>query len=302
VNRRVFSGQGKVRSDVRESPRRSILRTAEKPRSLRSYVPRLPQLENDWRERYETPERWVNYGLQIRTVIESTPESVLEVGPGTGTVSGLLRGRGLNVTTLDVDPRFEPDIVGSVHELTRHVPPKSFDTVLCAEVLEHLPFDLLETCCQPRLSCACRGGATGRLRSACQSCRTGRGRPPIITGPLISGPILLRGSATRSARRSPCRASDRTSSIRCTSYLYVGRGEPHVTRRKQRQLDSISACSHRLRRDAGSCLPGGAEPRSGGTERARPVPSCLRRPSIPAGGAADALRRTAFGVISRRRA
>jgi len=166
VNRRVFSGQGKVRSDVRESPRRSVLRTAEKPRSLHSYVPRLPQLENDWRERYETPERWVNYGLQIRTVIESTPESVLEVGPGTGTVSGLLRGRGLNVTTLDVDPRFEPDIVGSVHELTRHVPPKSFDTVLCAEVLEHLPFDLLETCCQQLATVARRCVVIGLPRCA----------------------------------------------------------------------------------------------------------------------------------------
>lgn len=151
---------------MREPQRTSTLRTAEKPTDLSDYVPRLPRLEDDWRERYETAERWVNYGLQVRTVLESAPKSVLEVGPGAGTVAGLLQERGVEVTTLDVDQRFNPDIVGSVHELTRYVPPKSFDTVLCAEVLEHLPFDLLQTSCQELAAVARRCVVIGLPRCA----------------------------------------------------------------------------------------------------------------------------------------
>jgi len=96
--------------------------------------------------RYDSAARWVNYGLQVRTVLECQPRTVLEVGIGNGTVSCLLRSRGLDVTTFDVDERLRPDLVGSVHTLADLVPPRSFDLVLCAEVLEHLPFEMLPSC------------------------------------------------------------------------------------------------------------------------------------------------------------
>jgi SAM-dependent methyltransferase len=96
--------------------------------------------------RYDSAQRWVNYGMQVRTVLECCPRTVLEVGIGNGTVTALLRGRGLEVTTLDIDERLRPDLIGSVHTLTNVVAPKSFDLVLCAEVLEHLPFELLPSC------------------------------------------------------------------------------------------------------------------------------------------------------------
>jgi len=97
---------------------------------------------------YDSSSRWVNYGAQVRAVLECNPPSVLEIGIGNGTVSAVLRSRGVSVTTLDIDPSLNPDIVGSVHELGRHVPPKSFDVVPCAEVLEHLPFQLLPQCAE----------------------------------------------------------------------------------------------------------------------------------------------------------
>jgi SAM-dependent methyltransferase len=104
---------------------------------------------------YDSPQRWINYGLQVRTVLECCPQTVLEVGLGNGTVTALLRRRGLDVTTLDIDERLGSDLVGSVHTLTDAVPPKSFDLVLCAEVLEHLPFDMLP-CCVRELAAVAR--------------------------------------------------------------------------------------------------------------------------------------------------
>lgn len=96
--------------------------------------------------RYESPPRWVNYGAQVHAILERSPRSVLEVGVGTGTVAAVLRSRGVAVTTFDIDPSLRPDIVGSAHELDRYIEPKSFDAVLCAEVLEHLPYRLLPLC------------------------------------------------------------------------------------------------------------------------------------------------------------
>jgi hypothetical protein len=112
------------------------------------FEPRVQVKPGHYGPQYEGATRWVNYGAQVREVMKCAPQRVLEVGIGNGTVAAILRNRGVAVTTFDIDPSLQPDIVGSVHELTKHVPPKSFDVVLCAEVLEHLPFGMLATCCE----------------------------------------------------------------------------------------------------------------------------------------------------------
>ena len=47
----------------------------------------------------------------------------------------------MNVTKFDTNLNLNPDVVGDVLELERHFSENSFDTVLCAEVLEHMPFE-----------------------------------------------------------------------------------------------------------------------------------------------------------------
>lgn len=87
--------------------------------------------------------RWITYWYQINEVVNLTQgNDVLEIGIGDRTVSNYLRERGYNVTTLDINPSFHPDFVGDVTKL----PFKSnvFDVVLCAQVLEHLPFHYFE--------------------------------------------------------------------------------------------------------------------------------------------------------------
>ena len=54
-------------------------------------------------------------------------------------VSRVLNSRCVDLATLDIDPSVGPDLAGSVLKIPSA--DKSFDVALCAEVLEHLPFE-----------------------------------------------------------------------------------------------------------------------------------------------------------------
>lgn len=90
-------------------------------------------------KRYNNKYTWMNYWYQTEAVFRTEPSSVLEIGPGNQTVTDVLRKAGIAITTVDVDPELHPDVVASVVELP--FLDNSFDTVLCSEVLEHLPYD-----------------------------------------------------------------------------------------------------------------------------------------------------------------
>lgn len=87
---------------------------------------------------YSTKARWSSYWYQINEVVNLNPQTVLEIGVGNRVVSDYLKKLGLKVTTCDFDENLKPDIVADVCNLP--FKDKSFDVILCAEVLEHLPF------------------------------------------------------------------------------------------------------------------------------------------------------------------
>jgi len=91
-------------------------------------------------EEYNSKQRMLTYWYQIREILALRPKSVLEVGIGTGLVTSYLRHTGIAVTTFDINPALEPDIVGSVLEIGDKFANK-FDVVLCARVLHHLPYE-----------------------------------------------------------------------------------------------------------------------------------------------------------------
>ena len=62
----------------------------------------------------------------------------MEIRIGNGFVSKYLKERETEVTTLDIDKRLNPNIVGSLLELP--CDDESFNVVTCYEVLEHLPY------------------------------------------------------------------------------------------------------------------------------------------------------------------
>lgn len=105
-------------------------------------APRPLQVEASWYGRhYMDLERVVTHWHQAARVAElcAPGARVLEVGPGNGHTTWLLRSWGFQVDTLDFDPALNPDIVGDVTALP--LADKSYDCVLAAEVLEHLPWE-----------------------------------------------------------------------------------------------------------------------------------------------------------------
>jgi ubiquinone/menaquinone biosynthesis C-methylase UbiE len=106
---------------------------------------RQVQVDASWYgSSYMTLPRAVTHWNQAREVTESCPPggTVLEVGPGSGHVTWLLRDWGRRVLTVDLDPTVCPELVCDVVRLP--LADASVDCVLAAEVLEHLPFDELD--------------------------------------------------------------------------------------------------------------------------------------------------------------
>ncbi len=87
---------------------------------------------------YNDKKRWASYWHQAREILQFNPSGVLVVGEGNGLISEYFKLQGLKTVTLDVDKLLNPDVVASV--LNMPFKDNEFDAVLCAEVLEHLPY------------------------------------------------------------------------------------------------------------------------------------------------------------------
>lgn len=99
-----------------------------------------PQVEaSHYKKNYDNLERWCSYWYQIEYVLRSGDKNILEVGVGNKTVSEYLRRMGFKVTTCDYAQDLEPDVVADVTNLP--FKKNQFETVLCYEVLEHLPYE-----------------------------------------------------------------------------------------------------------------------------------------------------------------
>ncbi|MEW6292618.1 MAG: methyltransferase domain-containing protein [Pseudomonadota bacterium] len=68
---------------------------------------------------------------------------ILIVGPGQGLDTEILKWRGYEVQTFDIDETFHPDFIGSVHDLSQFSD-QQFDAILASHVLEHLPATYLD--------------------------------------------------------------------------------------------------------------------------------------------------------------
>lgn len=97
-------------------------------------------------DHYFSSSQWMSFRAQIEGVRTFKPKNVLEIGIGNGFVSSILQRCGYSVTTMDINPALNPDYIGNITDLNNMFAKESFDVILCAEVLEHLPFKLFQTC------------------------------------------------------------------------------------------------------------------------------------------------------------
>lgn len=95
-------------------------------------------------EQYFKRKQFESLVSQLVEVVKLTPINVLEIGVGNGFVSSFLKSSGIKVTTFDINRNLNPDVIGNVIEIDKYFQPNSFDLILCAEVLEHIPFEYFE--------------------------------------------------------------------------------------------------------------------------------------------------------------
>lgn len=100
-----------------------------------------PQVEPNqyFTEYYDSKSRFISYWHQVDEIINLNPEKVLEIGIGNGFVSKYLKEKGINILTMDIDRRLNPDIVGNITNIPFEN--RSFDLIACFEILEHLPYE-----------------------------------------------------------------------------------------------------------------------------------------------------------------
>lgn len=98
----------------------------------------------DWINELEQEDHFNWYYHQAELVYKncSRSESLLEIGVGTGLLSDLLKKRGWNVWTLDIDSEKHPDYCGSALDFDYCA--IGADVVLAFEIFEHIPYSTFE--------------------------------------------------------------------------------------------------------------------------------------------------------------
>ena len=93
---------------------------------------------------YLSKDRFISYHHQLRLMfgLGNQVKNVLEIGVFNSLFTDILKKVGYNVTTADIDPNLQPDIL---LDLTSDFSlPKNFDAIVLFQVLEHLPYEKSE--------------------------------------------------------------------------------------------------------------------------------------------------------------
>ncbi len=69
---------------------------------------------------------------------------ILVIGPGQGLDTAVFRWIGCDVTTIDIDATFQPDVIGSCHTMPMFADGQ-FDVIIASHVLEHLAVPYLSS-------------------------------------------------------------------------------------------------------------------------------------------------------------
>jgi hypothetical protein len=92
-------------------------------------------------DQYLSKGSWMNYYYQIVDTLTFKPESILVIGTGDSVVVEYFRNMGLKVDTFDLDSELHPTYTGDIRNLPNDLKNSRYDAVICAHVLEHIPFE-----------------------------------------------------------------------------------------------------------------------------------------------------------------
>lgn len=88
-------------------------------------------------------ENWYRYYFIIKEVIALRPKNILEIGVGNEIVKNCLAKFIRDYKIMDINSKLNPDILSDLREFHPELKEK-FDCIICADVLEHMPFNDLE--------------------------------------------------------------------------------------------------------------------------------------------------------------
>ncbi|MGP8320276.1 MAG: methyltransferase domain-containing protein [Methanosarcinaceae archaeon] len=112
----------------------------------KKFVPKptvMPVDRSDWAKQLGLS-NFINAFYQFNDLqLFNDCRKVLVIGLGQGLERIVLKWRGYEVTTLDIDETFQPDYVGSVHDL-QMFKDGQFDAVIASHILEHLAVPYLD--------------------------------------------------------------------------------------------------------------------------------------------------------------
>ncbi|HOX68314.1 MAG: class I SAM-dependent methyltransferase [Burkholderiaceae bacterium] len=88
---------------------------------------------------------WTRHFHVFKDVATLVTGDLLEVGTGDGVVRRCSEPFLRSTVVMDINPRLKPDVVGNLLDSQPALEGR-FDAVVCTEVLEHIPFNLLPRC------------------------------------------------------------------------------------------------------------------------------------------------------------
>lgn len=82
---------------------------------------------------------WYRFFFLLKEMEAHAASTILEVGPGEGTLQKLFSERTTRYDTLDVNRALSPTYIGDIREKINAIA-NSYDCVIAADILEHIPY------------------------------------------------------------------------------------------------------------------------------------------------------------------
>ena len=92
---------------------------------------------------YADNSRFNSYYYQVREALKCHGKNILYIGIGDGIVIDILKKYGKNVDTFDFAKDLNPNIYGSIEDIDKLLT-KKYDIIICCQVLEHIPYNMVE--------------------------------------------------------------------------------------------------------------------------------------------------------------